>query len=130
MPRKLSAIEIAEGALLANIAVVFQLLALYLPVGGIIFALLVPTAFTILVLRHGLYVAIMSVCVALFIVGLVTGLGSVQLMFLEVGAGVYLGVTMKFRLHAIPLILLGTTGSAIGLACLTLLSVVLLGKAF
>jgi hypothetical protein len=49
---------------------------------------------------------------------------------LEVGAGVYLGVTMKVRLHYIPLILLGTTGSAKGLASPTLLNVVLLGKAF
>jgi hypothetical protein len=130
MPRKLSAIEIAEGALLANIAVIFQLLALYLPVGGIVFALLVPTVFTVLVLRRGFYASIMSLCVALFIVGLLTGLGSVQLMLLEVGAGTFLGVTMKSRLHYIPLILLGVTGSAIGLSILTLLNVLLLGKAF
>jgi hypothetical protein len=130
MPRKLDAIEIAEGALLANIAVVFQLLVLYLPVGGIVFALLVPTVFTVLVLRRGFYASIMGLCVALFIVGLLTGLGSVQLMLLEVGAGTFLGVTMKFRLHYIPLILLGVTGSAIGLSILTLLNVLLLGKAF
>ena len=62
MPRKLNAIEIAEGALLANIAVIFQLLALYLPVGGIVFALLVPTVFTVLVLRRGFYASIMGLC--------------------------------------------------------------------
>ena len=34
MFRRLSAIEIAEGALLADIAVIFHLLTLYLPIGG------------------------------------------------------------------------------------------------
>lgn len=44
--RRLSAIEIAEGALLADIGVVFQLLIKYLPVGGAFLALLIQVAFS------------------------------------------------------------------------------------
>ena len=130
MLRKLNAIEIAEGALLVDIAIVFQLLVLYLPVGGIFFSLLIPPLFTILILRRHFYAGVMGMCVALFIIGLLTGLGSIQIMLLEVGAGVYLGLTMKYRLHYFPLILIGTTGSTILLTCLTLLNILLFGKAF
>ena len=52
MFRRLTAIEIAEGALIADIAVVFQLLVHYLPIGGMYFTLLVPVVFTILLLRR------------------------------------------------------------------------------
>ena len=128
--RHLRAIEIAEGALLADIAVVFQLIVHYVPFVGIFFTLLIPPLFTILVLRRGFYTAMMGMCVALFTLGLIVGWGPVQLMVLEVGAGLFLGVTMKYRLHYIPLILLGVTGSAIGLTSLTLLSILLLGPAF
>ena len=128
--RHLRAIEIAEGALLADIAVVFQLIVHYVPFVGIFFTLLVPPLFTILVLRRGFYTAMMGMFVALFTLGLVVGWGPVQLMVLEVGAGLFLGITMKYRLHYIPLILLGATGSAIGLTGLTLLSILLLGPSF
>ena len=128
--RHLRAIEIAEGALLADIAVVFQLIVHYVPFVGIFFTLLVPPLFTILVLRRGLYTAIMGMCVALFTISLIVGLAQGQLMVLEIGAGIFLGVTMKYRLHYIPLILLGVTGSAIGITSITLLSILLLGPSF
>ena len=73
MLRRLSAIEIAEGALLADICVIFQLLVTYLPVGGDFFRVLIFVVFAILVLRRGLYVGIMAMFVALFITGIVTG---------------------------------------------------------
>ena len=130
MPRKLNAIEIAEGALLVDIAIVFQLLVLYLPVGGLFFSLLIPPIFTILILRRRFYAGVMGMCVALFIIGLLTGLGTIQIMLLEVGAGIYLGLTMKYRLHYLPLILIGVTGSTILLTCITLFSILLFGQAF
>lgn len=128
--RRLRAIEMAEGALLADIAVVFQLIVHYVPFVGIIFTLLVPPLFAILVLRRGFYAAIMGMFVALFTLGLVAGWGHIQLLLLEIGAGIFLGVTMKYRLHYIPLILLGATGSAIGLTGLTVGSILILGPSF
>src|SRR5207302_10023009 len=109
MLRKLSAIEIAEGALLADIAVVFQLLFLYLPVGGAFFSLLIPPLFTILVLRLGFYASIMGVCVAIFIVGVITGFHSVLLTLLECGSGTFMGGSMSLSLHYIPLSLTGAS---------------------
>src|SRR6266700_992440 len=51
MFRKLTAIEIAEGALLADIGSIFQLLAIYIPIGKTIFHILTPIVFAIIVLR-------------------------------------------------------------------------------
>ena len=95
--RRLSAIEIAEGALLADIAVIFQLLVRYLPVGGSVLQMLVPVIFTIIVLRRGLYTGCMSLCVALFIICIVMGPGGMPFLLLESGAGLFLGTTMRLR---------------------------------
>jgi Predicted membrane protein (DUF2232) len=110
--RRLSAIEIAEGALLADIGVIFQLVALYLPIGGDALRLLIPIVFAIIVLRRGLYVSCMSFCVALFLVGIITGPGNLILMILEGLAGLFLGVTMKYRFHQLAILFLGITCSA------------------
>src|SRR5579863_9795152 len=112
MLRKLSAIEIAEGALLADIAIIFHLIATYLPVGSAIFELLIPTVFTVLVLRRGFYAGMMAVAVAMFVACMLTGLGAGVFLVLECGAGVFLGVTMKYRMPHFPLILLGVTSSS------------------
>src|ERR1700686_3224785 len=108
MSRRLTALEIAEGALLADIGVIFQLLALYLPIGQVIFQILSPIVFAIIVLRRDFYVGIMSMCVALFTIGIMSGPGALPLMLLECSAGLYLGVTMKHRMGHFWLILLGT----------------------
>ena len=128
--RNLSAIEIAEGALLADIAVIFHLVAVYLPVGGSFFRLLIPVVFAVLVLRRNLYVGIMGLCVAFFTASVVTGLVvSVPILF-ESGAGLFLGVTMKYRLRHFPLLLLGVTSGTITLYVLILLVTKLLGQSF
>src|SRR4051794_29008356 len=74
-PRNLRAIEIAEGALLADIGVIFQILIKFLPVGGILLHFLVPVIFTVIVLRRGFYVGCMSLCVALCVVCIALGPG-------------------------------------------------------
>jgi hypothetical protein len=130
MLRKLSAIELAEGALLADIAVVFQLLVKFLPVGGGFFLLLIPPLFSILVLRRSFYAGVMSTCVALFLAGVLTGPGALMLMLMAAGAGIFLGITMKCRLHYIPLIVLGIIGATMVFVAQTLLSVVLIGQGF
>ncbi|MBV9615200.1 MAG: hypothetical protein JO031_07080 [Ktedonobacteraceae bacterium] len=113
MFRDLKAIEIAEGALLADIAVLFQLLAIYLPIGGQVFRLLTFIVFAVLVLRRGLYVGVMSLCVALFVVTVIVGTHSVIDLFLECAGGLFLGVTMKRRMRLLPLLLIGVTCGAL-----------------
>lgn len=125
--RRLSAIEIAEGALLADIAVVFHLLIRYLPVGGAVLSLLVPIIFAVIVLRRGLYTGCMSLCVALFIVCMVIGPGGVPLMLLEAGAGLFLGLTMRHRLSHLLTILLGEAGGSVALWAFLLLVLSLSG---
>lgn len=125
--RRLSAIEIAEGALLADIAVVFQLLIFYLPVGGIYVSVIVPTIFAILVLRRGFYVGCMSLCVAVFMVSIIRGPGGVPLLILEAGAGLFLGLTMRARLSHLLTIGLGVIGGGIALWAVLLLAVLLSG---
>lgn len=127
MFRKLTAIEIAEGALLADIGVIFQLLALYLPVGNSVFELLTPIVFAIIVLRRDFYVGLMSLVVALFIVGIVSGPGKLPTMLLETGAGLFLGLVMKQRRGDIFVLLVGTTGGSLAFYGLILLTDLLLG---
>ena len=127
IPGRLSAIEIAEGALLADIAVVLKLLTIYLPIAGGYITLLVPLPFTVLVLRRNLYTGIMGLCVAFFVVGMLTGLHSLFLMLLEAGAGLFLGVMMKYRIRDILLVLVGTLGSGLLLTGLLVLATLLSG---
>jgi hypothetical protein len=127
MFRKLTAIEIAEGALLADIGVILQLLALYFPIGKTIFHVVTPIVFTIIVLRRGFYTGLMSMTVAMFLIAIVSGPGHLFLMILEGGAGVFLGLTMKIRLNHLALILLGTTSGAVVLYVLLLASNLVFG---
>ncbi len=113
MFRNLNAIEIAEGALLADIAVIFQFIAAFIPIGSTFFRLLIFVVFTVLVLRRGIYVAIMGMGVAIFLISIVIGPQYMLAMFTEGSAGIFLGVTMKWRLPHIPLILLGALSGAI-----------------
>jgi hypothetical protein len=127
MVRNLKAIEIAEGALLADIAVVFHLFATYLPVGGGFFTSLIFVVFCVLVLRRGLYVGIMALCVSLFITAVLMGLGGTPIMFLEVVGGLFLGVTMRLRMRHLPLLLIGITCGSLSLYGLILLLDLLTG---
>lgn len=111
--RRLSAIEIAEGALLANVGVIFHIAALYLPQVGGFFQLMIPVLFAVLVLRRGFYVGIIGVCVSVCLVGMLTGIHGFSIMFLGCGAGLYLGITMRQRWHHFPLALVGVTSSAL-----------------
>jgi Predicted membrane protein (DUF2232) len=119
--RRLSAIEIAEGALLADVGVVFHLLIRILPVGGNALSLMVPVIFAILVLRRGLYVACMSLCVALFLIGILLGTGGMPFLLLEAGAGIFLGLTMRHRLRHFMTIAIGVVCGGLSLAAVILL---------
>ncbi len=127
MLRNLEAIEIAEGALLADVAVIFQVIAAFLPIGSSLFNLLIFIVFAVLVLRRGMYVGIMGMLVALFIMSIVIGPQHVALMFIECVGGIFLGVTMKRRWHYLPVLLLGIVAGAFVLYCLLWLFVVLIG---
>jgi hypothetical protein len=124
--RRLSALEIAEGALLADIGVVLHVLIRILPVGSTALSLLVPAVFALLTLRRGLYVACMSLCVAVFLIAILLGLGGGPLLLLEAGAGLYLGLTMRHRLGHMMILVVGVLAGGLTLAG-ALLAITLLG---
>lgn len=124
---RLSALEIAEGALLADVAVIFQLLIRFLPVVGDALRLMVPVVFAVLIVRRGLYVGCMSLCVALFMVAVVLGPTGIPLMLLGAGAGLFLGLTMRHRLRHITTIFLGVVCGALALWAVLLLTSFLSG---
>ncbi|HEX9373960.1 MAG TPA: DUF2232 domain-containing protein [Roseiflexaceae bacterium] len=125
--RKLSAIEIAEGALLADIAVILQLFALYLPVFDVVARLIIPIVLAVLVLRRSLYVGVISACVAGFVVAMLSGIAALIPMLLSCGTGLFLGLTMRRRLPHIPLIILGVAGGTLTVCALLLLFTLLAG---
>lgn len=124
----LSPIEIAEGALLADIAVVFLLLSIYIPIVGAFFQVLIPSVFAVLVLRRGFYVSLIAACVGLFLVSITTGLSSFLPMLLPCGAGIFLGVTMRYRLRHWVILVLGVMGGSLTLYGFTILVTLLAGQ--
>jgi uncharacterized protein YybS (DUF2232 family) len=127
MPHRMRAIDIAEGALLADIAVLLQLLAMYLPVFDLLVRFLIPIVLAVLVLRRTFAVGLMSCCVACFIVVVLSGFAFVIPMLLACGAGLFLGLAMKHRLGHVPLLLLGITSGALVVCGLTVLFSLLSG---
>lgn len=128
MLRNLTAIEIAEGALLADIAVIFQLISVYTPVGTSFFRMPIFIVFTVLVLRRGFYVGVMAACIAVFLVAVLVGATGVPFMCLVVAGGLFLGLTIRWRLPHVLLVLIGTTCGALAFYCVLLLFTVLAGQ--
>ena len=62
-----------EGGLLVALSVILGLLAIYLPLAGIIAALIWSVPFTVLVYRHGLRRGIMGLFVAMLLLTLLLG---------------------------------------------------------
>lgn len=90
--------------------------------------LLTPVIFAVLVLRRGLYAGCMSLCVALFIVSIVIGPGSVPLMLLETGAGLFLGLTMRYRLNQTLTVVSGVIGGGVAFWAILLSVLFLTGR--
>jgi Predicted membrane protein (DUF2232) len=126
---RLSAIEIAEGALLADVAVIFQVIWMFVPFVGIFFRLLIPIVFTILCLRRGLYAGIIALCAAIFLAAVVTGPNIIDLIYLllEGIGGLYLGITMRRRASHLLILTLGTIGLTLALYAFTFFIIVVLG---
>lgn len=127
MSRRLTAIEIAEGALLADIAIALELLSIYMPYLSLLARLLIPIVFVVLVLRRGLYVSMIALSVAAFIVAIMTGFHYLMPMLFAGGTGLYLGTTMKRRWPHAGILLLGVSATALLLWGLSFLFALLAG---
>jgi len=127
MFRRLTAIEIAEGALLADIAIVFRFVATFLPGSASFLTLLNFTVFTVLVLRRGLYVALMGSCVAVFLMCVLLGPHALSNMAMESLGGMFLGFAMRRRWSTLTITIVGAILGALFLYCLVFLVGVLTG---
>jgi uncharacterized membrane protein (Fun14 family) len=95
----LTAAELAEGGLLADVGVVLDLAAIYLPVVGVILSFAVPTPFAILMLRRGARVTLLSAAVAAFLITVLAGPHFGWRMGLEASLGFLLGWAMRARIR-------------------------------
>jgi hypothetical protein len=93
------AIGLAEGGLLADVAIVLELAAIYLPIVGTLLSFAVPTPFAILMLRRGTRATLLAGAVAAFLISILSGPHFAWRMGLEAMAGLVLGGAMRARIR-------------------------------
>jgi hypothetical protein len=69
----------------------------------------------------------MSLCVAVFTIGIISGPGAWPLMLLECGAGLFLGLVMQRRMGHFWIVILGTTAGALASYMLLIIGDLLTG---
>jgi uncharacterized protein YybS (DUF2232 family) len=93
------ALALAEGGLLADVAVILELVRIYLPIAGVAFSLLVPMPFVLLTLRRGLKATLLAVVVGALLITLMTGPHYGWRMGVSGLVGLALGFAMRARLR-------------------------------
>jgi uncharacterized protein YybS (DUF2232 family) len=101
----LDALGLAEGGLLADVAIILDLASIYLPIIGTVLAPAVPTPFAVLMLRRGPRVTLLAAAVAAFLITVLAGPHFGWRMGLQAVVGLLLGWAMRRRLR--PLLVLG-----------------------
>ena len=104
----LDALGLAEGGLLADIGVILDLAAIYIPLVGAVLGPAVPTPFVILALRRGPRVTLLAAAVSAFLVTIFAGPHFGWRMGLEAVVGLLLGWAMQRRMRPILIWGLGT----------------------
>jgi hypothetical protein len=66
--------------------------------------------------------------IAIFLVSILVGATNIPSMGLVVMAGLFLGVTIRWRMRHVPLVLLGTTCGALAFCAVTILFTILAGQ--
>jgi len=90
-------LALAEGGLLLDVAVILDLIAIYLPVVGIVVMPAVPTPFALLMLRRGLRVTLLAAAVSAFLLTVIAGPHFGWRMGLQALVGVMIGWIMRRR---------------------------------
>ncbi len=122
--KRLAAIDIAEGALLADVAVIFQLMWTYLPIPGLFFRFLIPIVFTVLVLRRNLSTGMLALAVTLFVATVVTGPYLLDLAYLALEGigGLFWGLAFKRGWNHLVALGLGTVCLVASLATMSIVT--------
>lgn len=90
-------LALAEGGLLLDVAVILDLVAIYLPLFGIVVMPAVPTPFALLMLRRGLRVTLLAAAVSAFLVTVIAGPHFGWRMALQALVGAMIGWIMQRR---------------------------------
>jgi uncharacterized protein YybS (DUF2232 family) len=108
---------LTEGALFAGLAVVLALIGFYIPVVGIFVSLLWPVPIALMVLRHGLRTAVMTVFVAGAVLSMVVGILEGTVMTLTMGiVGLAMGYAISRGWSAFRTLAIASFAVLIGLA--------------
>jgi uncharacterized protein YybS (DUF2232 family) len=110
----IDALSLAEGGLLADVAVILELVHIFLPLAGNVFLPLIPVPFVLLMLRRGFKATLLSVLVAGLLIGLITGLHNGWRMMVIGLVGLALGFAMRVRMRPSLVVLAGTAITSIG----------------
>lgn len=103
----LTPIALAEGGLLTDVAIILDLVAIYLPLLGTVVAPAVPAPFAVLMLRRGARVTLLTAGVSAFLMTILTGPHFGWRMGLQALIGLLMGWAMRRRLSWIITVTLG-----------------------
>jgi uncharacterized protein YybS (DUF2232 family) len=95
----LDALGLAEGGLLADVGVILDLAAIYIPLIGTVLGPAVPTPFVVLALRRGPRVTLLAAAVSAFLVTIFAGPHFGWRMGLEAIIGLLMGWAMQRRMR-------------------------------
>lgn len=104
----MSAIDMAEGGLLADVGIVLDLASIYLPIVGAVLTPTVPTPFAILTLRRGIKAGMVASAVAMLLVTMLAGPHFGWRMGLEAAVGMLMGWAMRRRWRSLTVIAAGS----------------------
>ena len=110
----IDALSLAEGGLLADVAVILELVHIFLPLAGNVLLPLIPVPFVLLMLRRGFKATLLAVMVAGLLIGLITGLHNGWRMVVIGLVGLALGFAMRIRMRPSLVVLAGTVITSIG----------------
>ncbi len=90
-------LALAEGGLLLDVAIILDLVAIYLPVVGIVVMPAVPAPFALLMLRRGVRVTLLAAAVSAFLVTVIAGPHFGWRMGIQALVGAMIGWIMQRR---------------------------------
>lgn len=116
MASKLSVRGLTEGAILAALVALFALAARYLPLVDIASVFVCPIPLMLLVIRHGVRVALLAALVAAAIGAMVAGpLTGAAILISFAPIGIVLGIGVRQRFSAPAIVLIGSAVMTVSL---------------
>lgn len=124
---ELTAVEMAEGGLLADLGVLIDLASIYIPLVGGVIAVAAPTPFVLLMLRRGWRATVLATLVAAFLVTVIAGPHFGWRMAVQALVGLVIGWAMRRKTNPLVVIFSAAVLIALSLFLATILLIFLAG---